>query len=549
MLIDFDKLLTLDVLDGVSKDACRADNPLSSRTGNLFKGYCSDVPHSDDLIARHRTRVTKETDWIKLVERCNAKYILVALSTGFGKSSNISRLGTDRRVLYCCSQPDKVVDASLKQFKRLPTKHAKSFDNCKRDVNGDIIHTKEAFEYTQYPTGNCKYSYLHRELISKQYNVSVCKQCPIRTQCAQGEGDGYGFLYQVSKAQKHERRLRLHINSLQQTAETDLLVIDECYSSADPVCEVIVPWKEFKNIRFFFDLVSRSLYQLADKYVTRLHIEANKGFGINTLQVKQVPLGFELTTELQEQLLDAEEQYLQKYMKGMYRGHHQLPTNWVSLWLSALVGTKIQMFASAAGVSFYERNARVQANIQNAGQVLFLDATMTARELSVMYDIPESEIATLYSEPATNNLLITIDKRLGFEVTNYLTQEQIGQVRADMEQHRAEDTGIITWKSLKGEKDLTLLSESRGSNKLKSCRTIYLYGIPTINWGAARAYYATFGDTREFRAYYHNKIKSELIQAIGRIRAENRTEFLEVVIKSNLDTRTFSTAYMVREIL
>ncbi len=51
--------------------------------------------------------VSRGDDWFPLVQNSTAKYILVSLAPGMGKSHQIAGIQRDGRVIYCSQQPDK----------------------------------------------------------------------------------------------------------------------------------------------------------------------------------------------------------------------------------------------------------------------------------------------------------------------------------------------------------------------------------------------------------------------------------------------------------
>ncbi|NJL91767.1 MAG: hypothetical protein HC916_19815 [Coleofasciculaceae cyanobacterium SM2_1_6] len=181
------------------------------------------------------------------------------------------------------------------------------------------------------------------------------------------------------------------------------------------------------------------------------------------------------------------------------------------------------------------RNDRFLRIIKACKQVLSLDATMTPDRLASLFGVGKAEIYHCAVEQAPNNNLeiLKIEDlgRLGMQ----RGADQDRRVEAVVNHYRSVDptTKVIDFK--KFSQDGAWWRDSRGSNDFKDCNTLVLVGTPSRNVEAVRAEYLALGNNPDrFQAYYDALIKTDILQAIGRIRALcRRNEQLRIVILSD----------------
>lgn len=464
-------------------------------------------------------------DWLNSLVKSTDKYHLINLPVGFGKTHAIGNIETDNTVYYVCQQPDYPSTKTLENWFRFPIRHS-----AKRQIGFFNIPT---FEKEKNPTGNCSYAHLHRVVMSVDADISICNFCSLKQQCLSSTGDGYGFLYELRQVNAEAKRLRSHINSLETLPKNSTLILDEVKTAAYPVKVTSISYKDLEHLE---KLISDD-FKLYDFIFALRRASNNTKYGLSHEQVITIAKNTINSFLPINQILELEEIYLHNAISSFFRkAKLKLYPKFFSLLWETLNFSKNRLIANNQGLQIIQKNTRVSALLESASKVIFLDGTITKDEINLYYDIPTEKLTTVSALGYVNNIKITIVPDLGFEINNQTSDtykvKQIKQVLMDL------NYSIITWKMFCEEGDLTFLSTSRGSNAFQDKTKIALLGLPKINYGYSKAEWQCLnGDSKilSLDAYYTSQLQSELIQAIGRLRAERRrTEALECLIISDL---------------
>lgn len=512
------------------------------RCNDSGKYYPPEKPNN--LQPQELIHLKSDEDWFDIVQKSKARFIFLKLPTGFGKSFSIGNLERRGRIIYCSQRPDMPTTVTLQHnYERFPIRHNATEDSQELlpdDTPMQILRHEEM----ENPTGNCSYSHLHREFMAKKVGTSVCSLCPLSKTCSNGEGEGYGFLYRVKSMMKYSGRFRAHINSISALRNTDTLIIDEVKDSAPVIESILIPWKDTAALIGYADQANHKnkLYARINKYWKDLQrISRAKDYGMSHQEVigkTKAIFGQQLPKEFKD-VAQMEDIYIESVIKSRMRNKKtEIPTRWVNLWYEAVTTGKVRVTTSQLGLTLTTLNQELRDKVHDAGQVIFMDATLTLKELCEYYAIDPSEVLMLTADAKISNVQVEIFPPK-YEVTNKLTKEQVAHQRAVQNYYRKQGYGIITWKAYARKADLTLLSSSRGSNRFEDMKRVIMMGLPLPYYGAAVEEMQLINpeaNSDDIASYYRQLCNSQIVQAIGRLRAHRRqSERLYFFIAANLD--------------
>jgi predicted transcriptional regulator len=170
-----------------------------------------------------------------------------------------------------------------------------------------------------------------------------------------------------------------------------------------------------------------------------------------------------------------------------------------------------------------------------AGTIIVGDATTSTDEIAAFFQVDSSAFTSM-----SYNLPLAPVKR--FRITG---AGAFNTIRSNAEKMNADrlrkslpaylnlsesEIGYIDYKKFSDSKDLTHFSTGRGSNAFKDKKALVVFGNPLANLGAIACHYEALygmrlgGNLKDpgFQAYYSMKIREELIQEEGRLRANRR---------------------------
>lgn len=486
------------------------------------------------------TRETHEntTNWLPKILESAEKFHHVALPVGFGKTHTIGGIQTSKHVFYLSQQPDYPATQTLEDWARFPVRHSgKKESDCKRYV-------VPTYNKVKIGKGNCQYAFEHRQVLQAQAEYSICKFCPVESQCKTSQGEGYGFLYELRQLATNEgNRIRSHANSLSVLPPDSILVIDEAKIAAPPTISTLIAYSELEHLE---KLIPDSLHFYDFIYTLRKKA-VNKQYGLNHEEVISIA---NRTLKINEasvtEILEKEDAYTFNTVLALSRKGKKvkLQKSFFSILWHALQGAGGVLTADTKGIQIVKKNEKINTLINSASKVIFLDGTISKDELCIYYGLDKNSINSYYHESYQNNLILTIVPDFAFEIKNK-EEHTIEVVRLKT---KLESLGyaIITWKQFCTKDDLTFLSTSRGSNAFQEKDKIAILGLPRVNYGAIAAEYQVLTKELEnshltLSQYYNNLVVSETIQAIGRLRAERRRDTaLEcLIVAKDLSHKTF----------
>jgi len=178
---------------------------------------------------------------------------------------------------------------------------------------------------------------------------------------------------------------------------------------------------------------------------------------------------------------------------------------------------------------------RHRAIMQDMKANILLDATLTPEDAALMLGCEVDDIYVCRQRPApVGNLQITQIADLG-KMGMSRGEEQKRRASALIDHFKGQGALVIDFK--KFEADGAWWADSRGSNAFQGAATLVLVGTPCQNLGALEGEYrALLGNLDGFEDWVNRKIHADILQGIGRLRANRRPgEALHLVLISDFD--------------
>ena len=199
-------------------------------------------------------------------------------------------------------------------------------------------------------------------------------------------------------------------------------------------------------------------------------------------------------------------------------------------------------------LKIYSRSLRHTDIASSMKWNIYLDATLSSQMLEDMLgtDANENTANILHIKeemPSFKNLRIVQITGMGRLSSDRRSSadERVAAALLELSQ-RHPGIAVIDWKSkVTNEKHGYHFRDGRGVNRFKDAPTLAIVGTPTPNIGAMAIKYQllknkpAIEDSPEFRIFVDEHIQSELIQEIGRLRANQRTEEVSVYIINDYD--------------
>ncbi|MBD2007074.1 MULTISPECIES: hypothetical protein [Cyanophyceae] len=166
---------------------------------------------------------------------------------------------------------------------------------------------------------------------------------------------------------------------------------------------------------------------------------------------------------------------------------------------------------------------------------IYLDATIRPDDLALLLDIePENILVIEQDVPNYNNLRIiqiTGMNRLGKKRSEFLIN-RVDALKTELTSRHPQII-LLDWKGCASEGEKSWFVDSRGSNDFINRQVIASFGIPCQNLGSLQSRYQTLTGRQisldknnppdpGFQAFVDAQTQAEIIQAIGRLRAERR---------------------------
>lgn len=525
------------------------------------------------------------------------KYILDNSTTGSGKTHHIGTLEPHNlkadKLFYISNEHRNPTTPTIEQnYVDLPARN----DGLFADDNGKIHWPKDG----QQPniTGNCSRAALFRKLASKGYQHEanseaslnpICNGCKYKFNCSGHYPDGKEAAYIPGNSFRADRknalladRNRCHIDSLpsdipgnsiafvdefsrqiNRVQLTEVTLTDYQKTITQTATELQEVWELFKN--FISPLHEYLSYSHKEPHYGYDHNEVMGIFGnINKADIPQIinqlkSLNPDLETFFEK--ADSLDNYkgLSKSIiktiksglsKAAFKESHDLLDDLANNWIIPL----LEVYAGLVTGNFRIKNHKLIIATENTRQVeslakfekvFLLDATATRESVAKELGINPDEILVICENlPNSSNLEVVRITDLGL----------CGKNRSDSKNRQIE--ALINnlkprYKKLKVGDHLSCKQDdqgywfydNRGSNDYVDCDAMLWIGTPYPDIGAIKQRYSIltgdFDTTKgnpNFQNYLNHLVQAEIIQAVGRPRANRRpSEKITVYLTTNTD--------------
>lgn len=518
---------------------------------------------------------------LKQAKEAGYKHVINVSGTGSGKSYSMAELEPtaiipayfndkekliESRIFYLSKSARNPAIAAIEdKYTELPVRNLgyKNSEKLTPLGNPERFHVQEGENPDTTP--NCHWAKVFSVSRELKTDAVRCKSCRFYHDCKTSSGEGYGYISQVRFALGASKRIRSTPNAItpEMVSDRDILVVDEPAQSVEWIDATDVSLsdlthlvttlrdKEILDGSDFGDLVP-----LLDRVRVRVARCDIPEYGVTWGQLRQEILNLNLNwttiesilTELEADIDDSNRFKLNKLsrsglsVEGLKEGLYR---NWLRVFVNAIHGNA-SVELHRKGLSIVTRNDRVVDALKSSGITYYLDATMSREQLGLYLGIDPEEILVIsLTSEIPQNLTFTqiYGSSLGWKQTDLFKRQSEG-LRKILSDRYGSDIGFISRKSEAKTGDLKHFIDARGDNSFQAKKALCIFGAPVPNVGAIRQVYEAFTgkiveDTRSdegFSAFYRSLVQAELIQEIGRLRANRRPdERLEVFFLSNLE--------------
>ncbi|MBE9011776.1 PriCT-2 domain-containing protein, partial [Pseudanabaenaceae cyanobacterium LEGE 13415] len=214
----------------------------------------------------------------------------------------------------------------------------------------------------------------------------------------------------------------------------------------------------------------------------------------------------------------------------------RLPSQWLlpflAVWSESIAGAiRVGAFGGLTITTYNDRHNAILNHIKTR---IYLDATATPEVLSLYRQIPTSQILWItQAQPRLQNLAVTWIQGLGLAGKDRSLNCD-GRINALLEvlKEQFPDIAVFDWQSKKQDTNADghwFSDFTRGTNEFANRSAIVAIGLPLPNAGVFYDLWKTLTKQSEiehlsFNDFYQHQIDAEVIQVIGRLRANRRLD-------------------------
>jgi len=513
------------------------------------------------------------------------RYILDNSQPGTGKSHDSGLLSpagfAAERAFYISNDRRNSTVPTLADWQEVEARH----NGLTVDLTGKLRRRKDGQAATV--AANCSRTEAIGILRSKNIQGAdgdtVCQTCPVLNACKFSSGKGYGFKFQRRQALSADR-LRVHPASLPNPSEDfsyakTVNIWDEASLSIQNSRAISV------SVADLDQLISHLACQAPQQFIQLQPLlsglkslltgnQPRYGFGYHDvlkalpkldfsaldwdllLQALQPNLsGLEPPDEIDlDQIAPKDRRGLGLVKRALIRETAQSQSEqadilkqtvlkqWFNEFLGVLNGGTGDIRVNHGKLTLTLPDNRHRAVIEASKLNIFLDATLTREDAALKLGCDPKEIFVCRQRVLKpNNLSITQVTDLG-KLTQQRGEDKQRRATVIAIHYQTQDptTKVIDFK--KFETDGTWWRDSRGVNDFLEVKTLLLVGTPIANIAYLLSEYSILTGTHPteedsgFQAFVNRTVRAEFHQAIGRLRANRRSnEQLQVVILSDFD--------------
>lgn len=369
----------------------------------------------------------------------------------------------------------------------------------------------------------------HQYYAAGRDTKGICGRCEFREKCAVKKGDGYGYISE-SKKWVTEPLIRTSTQWLDKekliVAMTGL-ILDESGQAQWVIERKIDLTKLFQVM----DVIRKSDRDLHKKLVD---IE----YGLRDMIGDGVPsYGYDTKQILGKVIVDKDIENELPAIAAIEIENIGNPDDVNPLFLCDLIEILLgknngSLQLTDKHLTITTRNNRLIQACHAAKWVICQDATWSKEQMAMALGISEDEIYVMRqeSEPVTN-LVIEQYNGVGLLSNNRseVCLNRVKMMRDIILKWHQDNVGFIDWKKYGQASDLVHCGDSRGSNAYKEKDVVVSFGLSRPNMTGIRLQYETMtGNIIEslqdesFSRFYNHVVAANLVQEIGRLRANRR---------------------------
>lgn len=482
------------------------------------------------------------------------KVVLDSSETGSGKSHlagelDVSDFGDIERLFYLSQTPRNPTNKGIEQnYVEMPSRHNGLVqDDSKLTPNGNPYRRRPKGDEQPTTMGNCHWSDKFQKIKEKNQNLNPCAICPNYDKCKTDIGPGYGYI-SLAKQALNNGKIRANILGLSPEMATNSVgIIDEYQQALSLLDDIIVPQSEFiSGIALLLDLSDQELSNKLQNKIQKLAVKINRGNFKYGLQHKEI---VEYLGQPPEFLDGAIEEI--ENMENQNTGNEEIENEqhiakrWLSDFLKVWAYNIGAFSADKKGNLFItKKNEHVEQVIDAFSFLVCQDATGSKKDLALKLGIKESEIleVTLPRSTAQNLKIINI-QGFGHLPKRRSNQQRVNILVNHLKSKHNNNIGFIDFKDCSEKGWLNHFSDARGSNQFSDKEAVCAIGIPFPNLGGvAKEYTALTGEkvnldapSDHFQRFLGDKVQNEIIQEIGRLRANRRDENVVFYLVGDID--------------
>ncbi|WP_414529527.1 PriCT-2 domain-containing protein [Nodularia chucula] len=422
----------------------------------------------------------------------------------------------------------------------------------------------------------------------------ICQTCKVRANCAGSDGMGGVFPRVPGATFRCDRRdaladsrIRANINSLPKPQDINNAVafVDEASRQIQPVEFIEVGLQDFDRTMMEVQAHLPAVYDQIKQLILPLRsfisgdIKPNQEtyYGWNDAQIREmlptlpdnIPEILEslkaLEPDIEELVKEADSVTLDgvegdkknvnrdtlKYIRGafqaqstaeIYKNLLSLPVRWLIPLLEMLVGITqgALRITSDRKLMIPQKVTRQRETLAAFDAVVFMDATATRESMALQLGCDPKDILVICEHrPSYENLTIQQITGLGLCGRDRSPKKK-AQLAAIIEEltKKHQKLGVIDHQKAKRDGDGYWFVDNRGSNAYIEHDALLLIGTPYQNIGVVNQIHSTLdqGGGMDAQAYIDHLVQTEVVQAVGRPRANRRPdEQITVYIVSEKD--------------
>ncbi len=481
----------------------------------------------------------------------------------------------NNKLVYLTQQPRNPATRTLElNFTELPSRHVGTYYEKGAMTEMGNYYRKRVDDVSKADElGNCHLAEMFVAIRDKRIHENLCGTCPFQKKCRSHVGSGwtednkqapYGYEHQKIKVLNEASEI------IASAAGFSYKLIGVNTYWAGIIDEYSQTLNPIEKVEVDIDKFSRTLSMMAHYdgvFTTKMHEIFRNVYPYLNGKETEIKYGdshhrvLELFNEIPEdekyqminkaeninnERMESVRQYLRTGKKNQGVTSLQInsvETNWVTPFLEVWSGKVRGAFHLLQGkLVIYIRNQMMVDTLNSLRFAVFQDATGTRSHLSNYLDCRPQDIlackAVIKEEKNVEVIQIT---GMG-NPNNYRTpnmESRVKALRKALAKRHPNMIGFMDYKKYTVDGDLDHLSTARGANAFKELLAACSIGIPCPSLSELQQQFTTYTrqkpEGKQFTNFVNNIRSGELIQEMGRLRAERRDEQLTYYVVSEDD--------------